>query len=298
MLQRRHAIKHRPAVTLSEHSGMNAPAQSPTYRLHWGLRESPFRGGLDPRFFYESPTHEEALARAHFLVEQQQRMGLLIGDAGVGKSMLLEVFARNLRASGSQVVNLSMLGADLREFLWLAAADLGLNPDNRSDVFRLWRGVLDRLAENRYQQLDTAVLLDDVHEAPREVLEHVSRLAQAERSASSRLTIVLAVSTGRTGVLPQRLLELAELRIDIEAWSQADTIGYLNWSLAQAGRKTPAFDDQAMMLLHQLSSGIPRRVNQLANLSLIAGAGRQLSLVDAETVESVHHELGVIEAAA
>ncbi len=29
------------------------------YRNHWGLREIPFRGGVDSRFFYESPAHEK-----------------------------------------------------------------------------------------------------------------------------------------------------------------------------------------------------------------------------------------------
>ncbi len=277
---------------------MNATTQSPTYRMHWGLRETPFRGGLDPRNFYESPTHEEALARAHFLVEERQRLGLLSGDSGTGKSMLLEVFARHLRLGGSQVVNLSLLGMNLREFLWLTSADLGLNPDSRADVFRLWRGVLDRITENRYQQLDTVVLLDDAHEASREVLEHVARIAQADKGAQSRLTIVLSFAAGRAGALPQRLLELAELRIDIESWSEPETAGYLNWSLQRAGRKSPAFNEQAIICLHSLSAGIPRRVNQLANLSLVAGASRRLALIDAETVESVHLELGMLNAAA
>ena len=63
------------------------------YASHWGLRESPFRNCLDPHCFYQSPTHEEALARLHFLVEQHRRLGLLLGPDGSGKSLLLEVFA-------------------------------------------------------------------------------------------------------------------------------------------------------------------------------------------------------------
>ena len=63
------------------------------YQAHWGLQESPFRGLLDPKFFYQSPTHEEALARLQFLVDQQRRLGLLVGPPGSGKSLLLEVFA-------------------------------------------------------------------------------------------------------------------------------------------------------------------------------------------------------------
>jgi hypothetical protein len=50
--------------------------------------------------------------------------------------------------------------------------------------------------------------------------------------------------------------------------------------------------------LHDLCDGIPRRVNQLANLALLAGAGRKLTLIDTDTVDSVYHELGVIDAVA
>ena len=67
------------------------------YQAHWGLQESPFRGDLDPKSYYQSPTHEEALARLSFLVGQHRRLGLLVGPSGSGKSLLLEVFAQQLR---------------------------------------------------------------------------------------------------------------------------------------------------------------------------------------------------------
>ncbi len=277
---------------------MSTSAGSPTYRSHWGLTETPFRGGFDARFFYESPTHEEALARLHFLVEERQRLGLLLGEPGTGKSMLLEMFARRLRRSGGQVVNISMHGTDLREFLWLVAAELGLNPSGHDDVFRLWRSVQDRLAENRYQQLETVFLLDDAHQAAPEVQDHIVRLVQIDRSSSALLTIVLAVGEGRLAAVVPRLLELSELRIDVDRWEELDTIGYLNWSLEQAGRRSPAFTEDAMIRLHALSGGVPRHVNQLAGLALLGGAARQIPLVDAATVAAIHDELGTINTAA
>jgi type II secretory pathway predicted ATPase ExeA len=88
------------------------------------------------------------------------------------------------------------------------------------------------------------------------------------------------------------------LRIDLEPWEESDTGGYLISALAQAGRKTLLFTDDAVLRLHALSGGIPRRVNQLAALALVAGAGRQLSRIDADTINSVYRELGVIETAA
>jgi general secretion pathway protein A len=277
---------------------MDTAASNPTYRAHWGLRETPFASGLNPRCYHQSPAHEEALARLQFLVEQHQQVGLLLGGPGTGKSLLLEVLARDLRRQGSQVANVSLLGVDVHEFLWLLAAELGLNPSPQADVFSLWRGVLDRLVENRYQQLDTVVLLDDADEAPPELLDHVARLAQADRGSPSPAVLVLSAAAQRVSRLGLRLLELADLRIDLEPWDEADTAAYLTAALAQAGCKSPVFTDDAASRLQSLSGGVPRRVNQLAALALVAGAGRRLPRIDAETIDSVYHELGAVDAVA
>jgi general secretion pathway protein A len=266
------------------------------FRKYWGLRESPFRPALDWRRFFPSPTHEEALARLEFLLEDRRRLGLLFGPAGCGKSLVLEVFARKLRRGGAQVANLSLLGADLHEFLWLTAAELGTNPDRGDDPFRLWRGILDRLTENRYQQQGTVLILDDAQQAQASVLEHVVRLAQLDGKGTGALTIVLAA--GGAHRLPGRLLELAELRIDLEPWEPADTVQYMKAALQQAGATAEVFTDEALHHLHDRCRGIPRRVNQLANLALLAGAGRQANQIDADIVDSADHELGAVEAVA
>ena len=277
---------------------MDAAASNPTYRAHWGLHEAPFASGLNPRHYHQSPAHEEALARLQFLVEQRQQVGLLLGGPGTGKSLLLEVLARDLRRQGSQVANVSLLGVDVHEFLWLLAADLGLNPRPQADVFSLWRGTLDRLAENRYQQLDTVVLLDDADEAPPEVLDHVARLAQADRGSQGPAVLVLSAASQRVSRLGSRLLDLADLRIDLEPWEEADTAAYLTSALAQAGCKSPVFTDDAVSRLQSVAGGVPRRMNQLAALALVAGAGRRLPRIDAETIEAVYHELGAVDAVA
>ena len=265
------------------------------YQTHWGLRETPFRTCLDPRFFYQSPTHEEALARLHFLADQHRRLGVLIGEPGSGKSLLLEVFTAESRREGRAVAKVNLLGLAPAELLWELAASFGLNPDQAEPAASLWRCLLDRLAEHRYQQIQTVVLLDDADQATPDVLAQLKRLASLDYSPESRLTIVLAGCPQRIGRLGRTLLEMAELRIDVVPWEESDTEDYLRHSLARAGRENPVFDEPAVRRLHALTHGIPRRVSQLANLALLAGAGRELDHVDAEVVESVFHELGVIE---
>jgi len=265
------------------------------YHSHWGLRRSPFRNCLDPRLFYQSPVHDEALARLHFLVEERRRLGLLMGPQGSGKSLLLQVFLEQLRRRGWPVVSLNLIGVDPSDMLWLLASELRIPVDANVSTLALWRAVTDRIAEYRYQQLSTVILMDDADRAFRPTLLQVARLAQHDPSPDSRLTMVLAGNSQQMGRLGHSLLDLAELRIDLEGWEATDTRQFLAQSLAQAGRQTPVFADSAVTRLHELSQGIPRRVSQLADLALAAGAGRELPEIDAEVVESVYRELGVVE---
>jgi type II secretory pathway predicted ATPase ExeA len=264
------------------------------YTTHWGLRDTPFRDCHDPRSFYQSPTHDEALARLYFLVDERRRLGILMGPTGVGKSLLLEVFAAQLRRKWIPVALLSLVGIEPQECLQKIALGLGLNCGRSDTTVSLWRRVLDRLLEFRYQHQAVVILLDDVDQAAPAVLAQVTRLVQYDRSPESRLTLVLAGRNDRMSRIGPALAELAELRIDLEPWDESDTQDYLQRSLTQAGCRREVFAPGAIARLHELACGIPRRVTQLADLSLLAAAGRELPQVDAEVVESAYHELGVV----
>lgn len=264
------------------------------YEAHWGLREHPFGGSLDPKSFYQSPTHEEALARLNFLVEQHRRLGLLIGPGGSGKSLLFEVFAQQLRRQHRSVAILSLLDVEPAEMLSMLATEWELPIGSLQSPPVLWRALTNRLIEHRYQQLETVVLFDDVDQADPRALQHVTRLARFDPSPEMRLTIVMAGRQECLAKLGQSLLGLADLRIDVEPWQRTDTEQYVNASLSHAGRRTPVFAEPAVDRLHELARGIPRRVSQLADLALLAGAGQNLAQIDAEVVEEAYQELGVV----
>ena len=128
----------------------------------------------------------------------------------------------------------------------------------------------------------------------RQVLDAIARLAECDRSGDSRLTVVAAAAVTSLRRLASRLLDLTELRIELEPWEQADTVGYVLSALRRAGRREPVFTDEAMVRLHDLCDGIPRRISQLANLSLVAGAGQRAQRIDAETVDAAFHELAAV----
>lgn len=262
------------------------------YQSHWGLEKTPFPGGLDPTLFYEGSGQRESLARLRFLVGQGRRLGLVLGEPGLGKSLLLEVFARECRQPGRAVAQVDLLGMSSREFAWQLGVELQAPVRVEDDLVRLFRQLTDRINENQLQQVPTVLLLDNADQAGPDLLTHLLRLANFHAAAGEGwLTLVLAANRARANRLGEGLLELVDLRIDLQPWDELDTTGYLQLALVEAGCERPLFEDQALSEMHRLAGGVPRRVNRLADYALLAGSNSGQEMVCSSTIQSAHEAI-------
>jgi general secretion pathway protein A len=67
------------------------------YLDHWGFADRPFENNRNVRFFYPGPQHVEALERLLYLVRDGNMcFGLLTGEIGAGKTMVLHQFMERL----------------------------------------------------------------------------------------------------------------------------------------------------------------------------------------------------------
>lgn len=265
---------------------------------HWQLAESPFRTALDAHHFYPSAAHDEALARLEYLVDARRRLGVLLGEAGVGKSLTLCVAARRLARKGCAVAAIDAVGLGSRELLWQLAAGLGAAPRDDAEVVQLWRLIADHVAENRLQQTNTVLLVDDAGQAGPDVMMQLVRLARLDPTPAARWTIVLTAEPNQAARWNETLRELVDLRIDLGPWSETDTIGFAQSALVDAGRFEPVFDDDGLAAIHELTGGVPRRVIRLADFALLAGAAARLDTIDAAMVHAAASEMSWPTAAA
>jgi type II secretory pathway predicted ATPase ExeA len=183
------------------------------------------------------------------------------------------------------------------EFVWHLATELGETPSPSDTLGELWRRIQDRLVVNRYQQVTTVMLFDDADEAEQEVITAITRLALWQPAADAQITIVASCEGNRVELIGRRLLELSELRVELGAWEPSDTADFLHQILSGAGREAPVFDDGAIEKMHEVSAGVPRRIRQIGEMALVAGAGYGVETIDAETISDVVSELSVGRAA-
>ena len=100
------------------------------YEAYWQLSEPPFDNSPNPKFFYLSPEHEEALVRLVYTVRHRKGCGMLTGEYGCGKTTLSRALIQRLEAERYEIgllTNPSWNAIDfLREVLYqLGAGDAG-----------------------------------------------------------------------------------------------------------------------------------------------------------------------------
>ncbi|MBS0264092.1 MAG: AAA family ATPase [Planctomycetes bacterium] len=261
------------------------------YANYWGLDEIPFRNTVEARWFYESPFHEEALARLLFLVEHRRRCGLLLGPAGTGKTLLLEVLRRELTRSCGKLARIDACGRSSRELLWEVTSELGLCPRMEDGQHRLWRRLDDHLQAARYSRASTVLLLDHVERAPAETQSMIERLGQLSSRDDAGFTIILGVRGERPQNLSNGLLELADLRMELTPLDRLQTEQYVETLLFKAGATRTLFEVAALERLFLETAGVPRALNRLCDMALLAGMAERAPAITESIVAGAAEEV-------
>lgn len=256
------------------------------FYAYWGLARSPFVGG-DAPLFYQGESQNEALARLRFVADQR-RHAVLLGERGVGKSLLMDRFSEYWLLQGRRAAYVSAAGVTPREMLWRIAAGLSLSPLPADDAWQLLR----RLEGAATGGLGDAalVMLDDVDQAGADVRSQLYRLIGLG-AAETWLTFVLSATPTSCFRLGEELLDVLDLVIDLDPWSESDMTGYIQHALVEAGGDRPLFEDEALAAMYALTDGVPRKVNRLADHALLGAAAEGLEMVGAAMIEAAHDAL-------
>ncbi len=257
-----------------------------TYWRYWQLKSPPFSDAA----VFRGATVEEAIARIEFLISNRREVGALLGVSGVGKTSVLNYCAANPPIGSDipslQLLRTSMLGLSAGELLCDLATRLS-GSRRVADIPSAWKLVCDYFQAARREGIQTVLLVDDTESATATAEADLSRLL----SMSFPLTVIFSVEAQMVSAVSRSLFDRCELQIDLPAWDIMQTAEFLAWMSLSQGREDPVFTDSAVQRIHELSHGIARRIVQLTDLSLVAGAVAQADCVDLDCIEQVAREL-------
>lgn len=270
------------------------------YAAYFGLSHDPFSIAPDPRFLFMSERHREALAHLVYGLGGAGGFVLLTGEIGAGKTTVCRCFLEQVprRCNVAYIFNPKLTATELLRTI--------------CDEFHIPYGQAGRAGEptvkdyldplNEYLLRTHAVgqnnilIIDEAQNLSAEVLEQLRLLTNLETRERKLLQIVLIGQPElRAMVARPDLEQLAQrviARYHLDALTPAETAQYIGHRLAVAGLRGPApFDGQAVRRIHELTRGIPRRINLLCDRALLGAYARGQSRVDRRLLDQAAREV-------
>ncbi len=283
------------------------------YESHWKLSERPFENRIDNKFYYPAETHQAALLKLHYAIENRRAAALLCGPGGMGKSLLVEALQRQMSDTFRPICHVvfpAMNGPQMVRYMvdrLGACSEVGklsergrapvspnLSRDTASDVVAFENFLRDNLEQQRH----AVIIVDEAHLLEQydllEPLRLLLNVAAADSGGESAWTLVLV---GQPTLLSHveryhALDERLAVKCMLNRFVPEETNAYIQHRLRSAGADAEdVFDYPALERIHSLTQGIPRRINRLCDLALMVGYAEDRTLLGADVIDQVHGDL-------
>ena len=273
------------------------------YAQFFGLKHEPFSIAPDPRYLFMSERHREALAHLLYGVNGGGGFVLLSGEIGAGKTTVCRCFLEQVprRCNVAYIFNPKLTVVELLKSI---CDEFHVPYEHSGPQFaQVPPTVMDYvdplnefLLRTHAVGQNNLLVIDEAQNLSPEVLEQLRLLTNLETNDRKLLQIILIGQPElRTMLARPELEQLAQrviARFHLEALSPAETEKYIAHRLSVAGMTGALpFDREARARIHALSRGIPRRINLLADRSLLGAYAIGKSKVDRQIVDKAAVEV-------
>jgi type II secretory pathway predicted ATPase ExeA len=266
--------------------------------MFFGFDDPPFRLAPDPDYLFHSPAYTRALSVLVEWLRTGPPIGLLFGEPGCGKSLLVASLARRFDYRRPvPVVIRPTRGESARDVLieaalGRAAALHGQLPREGADPLERWREVV---AELRRRNVLTIFLVDDAHRLPEANLRAFAELVDGEAARVAVRALLVGCEPLRRVVAAPPLSPHLGAACALGPLDSDEVGSYIaHRILIASGKSDPFFTQRAIELIADYSRGVPRLINVAASAALFCAfrAGRRV--VTHEAVgEALRDALGV-----
>jgi MSHA biogenesis protein MshM len=262
----------------------------------FGLKRRPFPATPDSSLYYPATPHEQILAPVLRAIKDDDGLALVIGEPGVGKTLLGQILLERLGDTATSAFLPHSHYANRAALLQSILYDLGLPHDDAGEQTLRLR-VTDHALKNCADGKRLVTIVDEAHLLAVEILEELRLLGNLEAGRKAFQVVCLAQNRILETLKDARLAawnQRVAVRLFLPALVVEDAVDYLVHHVRLAGGQPhDLFDDEALEAIARACHGVPRLLNQAANQSLLLAETANLDRIDAEVALEALTQLGL-----
>ena len=264
------------------------------YREFYGLLKAPFEMTPDPAFLYLGETHREGLAMLVYAIQSRKGFVVLTGEVGTGKTTLLHALLGQMDPDlpSAFVFNPRL---DPLDFFRILFDEFGIEEECTTKaefLLKLNQFLIEQLKVDKVPIL----IVDEAQNLSPEMLEEIRLLSNLETPTSKLIQIILVGQPELSEMLDRddlrQLRQRIVLRHNLRPFKADELTQYIDERLRLAGYGGKGiFDKSAHKQILEVTGGIPRLVNVVADGALLAGYSRGLHSIGSDIIDEIAEDL-------
>jgi len=265
------------------------------YESFYGFREKPFSLTPDPRYFYRSQCHANALELVQHASRSSHGLTVVTGTSGTGKTTTCRTILESLdrKTFTSLVLNPYVSEEDLLRLILQDFGVISREEIRRGLLTGAQAGDLLRTLEEFLRSLTllgarALLIIDEAQKLPVHVLEQVKRLSRLAEKAPLQVVLVgqLCLTDSLRAPDLRPLDQRVTIRYRLRPLTVDETASYVLHRLTVAGGESSVvFTPKSLQRVHRATGGNPRLINLVCDRALLAAFSVQETRIEPAIVD-------------
>jgi type II secretory pathway predicted ATPase ExeA len=250
---------------------------------YYSLKNIPFLYGSKTPFENSNIEKYLPLLSAAFYSRQ---FITVTGSPGSGKTSLIFFALNQLEPSQFRICHIELSNPNKKALYKSLAVKMGLTPPFNADDIKLQ--LINFFSEENEQGKFNCIIIDEAHTLSIPMIDEL-RSFYDEGANFSLILAGLPHLLSRTMNLSinEPMKQRINFSIELNAMTPIETMNYVKHQLSFSKARKPIFDDKCYPVIQNITSGIPRRINQLCYRLLIHGYSAKKILITEAEIDAV-----------
>lgn len=218
-----------------------------------------------------------------------RQIAAITGASGTGKSSLIFYSENELDPSEFRVVGTELSNPNKKSLYTTIALKLGLKPAFNADDIK--NQIIAFFNSENAQGKFNCVIIDEAHTLSIPMFDEIRSFYDEGGNFSLILSGLPSLLNQLNLSVNVPLKQRISLFLDCSGLSLIQTKEYINHQLDLAKSKTPIFDEKCFPLIHSMTSGAPRKINQFCYSALLQGYKLKSSVITEDILKLVEEKL-------